>query len=178
MADLKCTSHILYWVSGQPHRKWRETKQQLIWLPDLALLGCSLLSLHFLCGILTTHPVQSPDRQWCSSLIKITHQHVKHNPQEPKRLSPPIRSVHFCTVGFSTTQLHSNRNSLFLSLSKMPIFSIPASSTHPSPWVTYLLTSVTKPQWDVNQHKKGRKGELTVASLSGSSAYCAYRVGK
>ena len=24
---------------------------------ELALLGCSLLSLHFLCGILTTHPV-------------------------------------------------------------------------------------------------------------------------
>ena len=22
------------------HRKWRETKEQLIWLPDLALLGC------------------------------------------------------------------------------------------------------------------------------------------
>ena len=25
------------------HRKWRETKQQLIWWPDLALLGCSLV---------------------------------------------------------------------------------------------------------------------------------------
>ena len=23
------------------HKKWRETKQQLIWWPDLALLGCS-----------------------------------------------------------------------------------------------------------------------------------------
>ena len=29
------------------HRKWRETKQQLTWLLDLALLGCCLVSLHF-----------------------------------------------------------------------------------------------------------------------------------
>ena len=34
------------------HRKWRETKQQLIWWPDLTLLGCSLVSLHFQCDIL------------------------------------------------------------------------------------------------------------------------------
>ena len=39
------------------HRKWRETKQQLSWLPDLALLGCCLLSLHFLCDILSGRPV-------------------------------------------------------------------------------------------------------------------------
>ena len=44
-------------VCRMSHRKWRETNQQLIRLPDLALLGCSLLSPHFLCGILTTHPV-------------------------------------------------------------------------------------------------------------------------
>ena len=35
--------------------KWRETKQQLIWWPDLALLGCCLVSLHFLYDI---DPVQ------------------------------------------------------------------------------------------------------------------------
>ena len=34
------------------HRKWRETKQKLIWWPDQALLGCSLVSLHFQCDIL------------------------------------------------------------------------------------------------------------------------------
>ena len=40
------------------HRKWRETKQQLSWWPDLALLGCCLLSLHFLCDILSGRPVK------------------------------------------------------------------------------------------------------------------------
>ena len=39
------------------HRKWRETKQQLIWLHDLALLGCCLVSPLFLCDILFTGPV-------------------------------------------------------------------------------------------------------------------------
>ena len=39
------------------HRKGRETNQQLIRLPDLALLGCSLLSLHILCDILQTFTV-------------------------------------------------------------------------------------------------------------------------
>ena len=47
--------------TGRPvrmlHRKWRETKQQLSLLPDLALLGCCLHSLHFLHDILTGHPV-------------------------------------------------------------------------------------------------------------------------
>ena len=33
------------------HRKWRGTKQQLIWWPNLALLGCYLVSLHFLWAI-------------------------------------------------------------------------------------------------------------------------------
>ena len=36
------------------HRKWREIKQHLIRLPDLALLGCCLVSLHILCDILQT----------------------------------------------------------------------------------------------------------------------------
>ena len=39
------------------HRKWRETKLQLIWWPAVALLGCLLVSLHFLCDILYSHPV-------------------------------------------------------------------------------------------------------------------------
>ena len=33
-------------------RKWRETKQQPMWWPDLALVGCRLVSLHFQCDIL------------------------------------------------------------------------------------------------------------------------------
>ena len=44
-------------VCRMSHRKWREIKQQLIRLPDLALLGCSLLSLHILCDILQTFTV-------------------------------------------------------------------------------------------------------------------------
>ena len=39
------------------HRKWRETKQQLIWWPDVALLGCCLVSSHFLRDILSGLPV-------------------------------------------------------------------------------------------------------------------------
>ena len=45
------------WPNGMSHKKWRETKQQLIWLPDLALLGCCLVSLHFLCDIPFGHAV-------------------------------------------------------------------------------------------------------------------------
>ena len=41
-------------VCTMSHRKWRETKQQLIGLPDLALLGCCLVSLPFLWDILHT----------------------------------------------------------------------------------------------------------------------------
>ena len=62
-------------------RKWRETKQQLIWWPDLALLGCSLVSLHFQCDILAPITVDTVSigyiaihnfrwiarRQWASS---------------------------------------------------------------------------------------------------------------
>ena len=46
------------WLVRMSHRKWRETKQQLSWLPDLALLGCCLPSLRFLCDILTGRPAQ------------------------------------------------------------------------------------------------------------------------
>ena len=45
------------------HRKWRESKQQLIWFPALALLGCCLVSLHFLWNILSGGPVESGERQ-------------------------------------------------------------------------------------------------------------------
>ena len=39
------------------HRKWRKTKQKLSWWPDLALHGCCLVSLHFLCDILCSSTV-------------------------------------------------------------------------------------------------------------------------
>ena len=45
------------------HRKWREIKQQLIWWPDLALLGWCLVSLHCQCDILapiTVHSIGPP----------------------------------------------------------------------------------------------------------------------
>ena len=45
-------------VCRMSHRKQREIKQQLIRWPDLALLGCSLLSLHILCDILQTFTVR------------------------------------------------------------------------------------------------------------------------
>ena len=38
---------LAVWLDGMSHRKWRETKQQLICWPELALLGCCLVSLHF-----------------------------------------------------------------------------------------------------------------------------------
>ena len=39
------------------HRKWRESKQQLIRLLDLTLPGCILVSFHILCDILQTFTV-------------------------------------------------------------------------------------------------------------------------
>ena len=39
------------------HLKWRESKQQLIRLLDLTLLGCILVSFHILCVILLTFTV-------------------------------------------------------------------------------------------------------------------------
>ena len=48
------------------HRKWRQIKQQLSWWPDMALLGCCLVSLHFLCNIPVSHAVYS----WSRILLK------------------------------------------------------------------------------------------------------------
>ena len=38
-------------------RTWRETKQQLSWWLNLVLLGCCLVSLHYLCQILNMSPI-------------------------------------------------------------------------------------------------------------------------
>ena len=51
--------------TGWPDRKWRETKQQLIWWPDLALLGCCcLVSIHFLCDILSGRACPCSENPW------------------------------------------------------------------------------------------------------------------
>ena len=52
------------WLFRMPQRKWRETKLQ----PSTARSGhhnsCSLFSLHFLFGILTSHPVGCQSDNW------------------------------------------------------------------------------------------------------------------
>ena len=53
------------WLDGMSHRKRRETKQQLILWPDLALLGCCIVSLHFQCDIPSSHAIYS----LCESLL-------------------------------------------------------------------------------------------------------------
>ena len=53
-----CENHTVH-IDSLPHRKWRETKQE----PGTAglgnMLGCCLISLHFLWGKLSTRTVQS-----------------------------------------------------------------------------------------------------------------------
>ena len=50
-------------IDRMSYRKWRETKQQLRWWPDLSLLGCCLVSLHFLCNILSSRPFNEEQRK-------------------------------------------------------------------------------------------------------------------
>ena len=60
--DIRYVWSLLYctaWPNGMSHRKWRETKQQLISLPYLALLGFCLVSLNFLCDIPFGHAVDT-----------------------------------------------------------------------------------------------------------------------
>ena len=56
-------------VCRMSHRKWRKIWQLLIRLPDLALLGCCLLSLHILCDILQTFTVQGAPPLPCPIVI-------------------------------------------------------------------------------------------------------------
>ena len=52
------------------HRKWRQSKQQLIRLLDLTLPGCILVSFHILCDILQTFTVVSCDfTRWRNSSL-------------------------------------------------------------------------------------------------------------
>ena len=59
-------SYINGWLDMMSHRKRRENKQQLIWRPNLALLGYCLVSLPFLCDILSSRPVECvrPRGRW------------------------------------------------------------------------------------------------------------------
>ena len=41
-------------VHRMPYREWWESKEQLCCWPDFALLGCCLVYLHFLWGLLHT----------------------------------------------------------------------------------------------------------------------------
>ena len=45
------------WLDGMSHRNWRETKQQLSRARSGHLISCCLVSLHFLCDILSSRPV-------------------------------------------------------------------------------------------------------------------------
>ena len=68
------------------HKKWRETKQQLIWWPlDLALLGCCLDSPHLLCDILSGRPVSKENVLVSELFGQILHGSVFF--QTPCRLS-------------------------------------------------------------------------------------------
>ena len=67
VSDLQFTQKVVYRDHARmSHRKWRENKQQLMWWPELVLLGCCLVSLHFRCDILALIPVQ------CKSLTLTT----------------------------------------------------------------------------------------------------------
>ena len=62
-------------VFGLFHRKWREDKQQLSGRSDPALLGCCLISLHFLCCIRTRLP--NPHvKSWEISVYKWVLSHL------------------------------------------------------------------------------------------------------
>ena len=60
---------------GIGRRKWRETKQQLIWWCDLALIGCCLVSLHFLCDILSGRLVAISLLQNFQELLPLSRHH-------------------------------------------------------------------------------------------------------
>ena len=70
--DLKLCHASTGRPDGMLQRKWKETKQQLIWWPDLALLGCCLVSLNLLYDILSGCPVFEHVRgkKECFVLIK------------------------------------------------------------------------------------------------------------
>ena len=59
------------WLVWMSHRKWRENKIQLMLWPDLALLGCILVSLHILCGILKNHSVDVRQLDFVLLIVEI-----------------------------------------------------------------------------------------------------------
>ena len=58
------SSEITGWFDRFLHRKWRESKTQLRLWPDLTLLGCYLVCLHFLCYILFSRKLSA--RRYCN----------------------------------------------------------------------------------------------------------------
>ena len=62
-------------VRRMSYRKWRGTNQQLIWWPDLAVVGCCLVSLHFLCDILSGRLVAISLLQNFQELLPLSRHH-------------------------------------------------------------------------------------------------------
>ena len=97
-------------------REWRETKEQLIWWPDLALLGCCLVSLHFQCNILapiTVHLLsvylalsQSPPAKWTLSWRILTTAKVVFRLRFVRR--PFMRKEEFFVVGRKKERRHTS----------------------------------------------------------------------
>ena len=77
------------------HRKWRETKQQLSWLPDLTLVGCHFVSLHFRCNILMLNGVGKE----CEGKMYKSNQH------EARMCSEPGSRECFATKAGTTKQI-------------------------------------------------------------------------
>ena len=89
-------------VGRMSHRKWREIKQHLIRLPDLALLDCSLLSLHILCVILPTFTISSlyPAGDQCpvqtmNSRARIPEYHIPRENRAPSNSACNILLAQF-----------------------------------------------------------------------------------
>ena len=76
-------------TTGRPDRKWRESKQRLTWWPDLALLGCCLVSLHFVFDILSGRPVQLKRRKTGAAV----HVYSEGRVQSCKRFMDFLRST-------------------------------------------------------------------------------------
>ena len=97
-------------------RKWLESKQQLCWWPELALLGCCLVSLH---------TERASGTSW-TGLTKVIRKTIKiaadvrcgdkdnlHLPHEVQRFSNGHPSLHV------SGKIHNGKNNLSLSLGYM-----------------------------------------------------------
>ena len=77
------------------HRKWWETKHQLIWWHEVTLLGCCLVSLHFLCDILSSHSV-------------LYHHAWRYSPRLSEKPSGEFKEITIWDSNFVLVFLHSS----------------------------------------------------------------------